>query len=367
MFHENNESMPRLAAAISRHAEIEAIRVASPARYLRALLGRDAGFGWADHAGASWQRLVLVPGLRRLSQPSASMLRHHYRRSRARGVPDAVLVDSPYLFPLAEASSEPIAYVAADAYAFYDWDHDRTVRLERALLERSAITFAVAHRLIDDFNAVGINNVVHLGTAVSQEFVAACRVPGLPPSDLQALPGPRIGSVGIINRTYDWPLIEALADARPGVAFVFIGPIVEQDGEASRRIRAVFSRPNVHWLGPRPQVDLPAYVAAFDALLNPLTVDDHSDRRFPLRLCEYVATDRPVLSTAIHELPWFPADIVALDDPNAAPEQVDAVLRPVPPVDKIARRSWIAENTWDARARRLISALETTVGARSGP
>lgn len=366
LFYENPEMMPRLAAALAQHADVEAVRVVSPDWYLRARRG-GAGFGWRDHAAASWQHLAVVPGLRRFAALSAALLGRRYQRAVAASRPDVVLLDSPHLASMLRVVTEPVAYVAVDAYAYYDWDRETTAREEQTLLDRSDVVFAVAHRLADDFRTRGAQNVVHLGTAVPQRFVEACRAPGPAPSDLDAITGPRVGCVGVINDTYDWRLIDTLAGRRPAVSFVFLGPIVEQDREAARRIEAVMARPNVHWLGPRPHAELPRYLAAFDALLNPLRINDHSDRRFPLRLCEYLATDRPVLSTPIHELPWFPPEIVALDSIEDAPACLDTVLASATTVDTAARATWITENTWDARARTVIDTLEAVLNPRETP
>src|SRR5207253_3195701 len=60
-------------------------------------------------------------------------------------------------------------------------------------------------------------------------------------------------------------------------------------------------KPNVHHLGVKPHSELPSYLMHFDVCFNPLIVNDHNDRRSPLRLFDYLATDRPILSTAIRE------------------------------------------------------------------
>jgi glycosyltransferase involved in cell wall biosynthesis len=367
LLHENAESLPQLAAALSERVELEAVRVANPAWYARARLRRDAGFAWAEYRGERWQRLVPVPGLRRFPGASEWLLRRILRGAVRRFEPDVVLVDTPYLGPMLEAVPTPVGYLAADAYQYYGWDRRRTMELEDALLERSAVVFAVSHRLAEDFRKRGASRVVQLGTAVSRRFVAACReAAAVPeagsaptaPAELAAIAGPRVGVVGMINRTYDWGLIEALAGARPGVSFVFVGPIQEEIGAERRHIERVLGLGNVHWLGGRAHAELPRYLGGCEVLFNPLRADAHADRRFPLRLCEYAATDRPVLSTAIHELPWFPADFVAIESREVAGERLDEALGLVGRIDVEGRGRWIEGNTWDARAEQVVEVLE---------
>jgi len=174
-----------------------------------------------------------------------------------------------------------------------------------------------------------------------------------------------VAVVGMINGTYDWALIERLAEARPEVSFVFIGPNREPEVALRARIDAVFARENVYWLGSKPRTDLPSYLNASDVLLNPLTINEHNDRRFPLRLCEYLATDRLILTTAIHEAKWFAPHVVPFGDATSALAALDAALGGEPAVDSVERRAWLEANTWDARASEVLSVLEAVAGNRA--
>lgn len=197
-------------------------------------------------------------------------------------------------------------------------------------------------------------------TAVGEDFMAASRVQTPAPLELAGVRRPRVGVVGKINATYDWTLIETLAEARPDVSFVFIGPEQEPDPANRERIHSAFARSNVHWLGEHPHVDLPSYLNACDVLLNPLRVTDHNDRRFPLRLCEYLTTDRPVLTTKIHEAKWFAPHVAPFADPVEALRVLDGALAGEINVDVAGRREWLKQNTWDVRADKVLAALQET-------
>src|ERR1019366_3560303 len=132
---------------------------------------------------------------------------------------------------------------------------------------------------------------------------------------------------------------------------VFIGSrFKEKAGAAANRIDALFSRSNVHWLGPKPHDHLPAYLRQFDVLINPLLVNDHNNRRSLLRLYDYLTTDRPIVSTAIAEaFNHVPFVNIAKDKEEFRRLLGEALtLKAAPDLER--RREYIAANTWHARA-----------------
>lgn len=362
-FHESGEAAPRLVAATSDDVELHARLVIQPAKYLRSRFGASSsGFAWQQLRRRANLRALVVPGLRRFNRLSSWLLRREYRRLCDRyGAPDAVVVDTPWLLEILELTEAPVRiYLANDAYQYFDWDQAETERRERAAVALADLTLAVAPRIVEDFRAWGAEHVELLPTAVSPEFIEAFRRPPMlpaPPADLAAIPGPRVTCVGNINDTYDWVLIEALMLARPAVSLALIGPFMGEPSEAARRVLAL---PNVHWLGPRPHVDLPDYLAGSDVLLSPLLQNDHNDRRFPLRLTEYMASDRPILSTAIHPLPYFKGEVHGAATAEEATVQLDRMLSGDITSDADSRRNWLAANNWNARADQLVEAIERT-------
>ena len=82
------------------------------------------------------------------------------------------------------------------------------------------------------------------------------------------------------------------AKARPDWSFVLIGK--EKPGVD---LTALHAMPNVHFLGLKPNEQLPQYLAHFDACLNLFAKSDLSKDVSPLKFYEYLATGRPIVST----------------------------------------------------------------------
>lgn len=120
-------------------------------------------------------------------------------------------------------------------------------------------------------------------------------------ADLQAIPHPRIGYVGVIKKQLDLALLLALARRRPDWSFVFVGPVGHL-GEKAALWQALVALPNVHAPGARPARDLPAYAQHFDVGQMCYDVNDYTNSIFPLKLNEYLASGRPVVSSRIESV-----------------------------------------------------------------
>ena len=78
------------------------------------------------------------------------------------------------------------------------------------------------------------------------------------PEDQRTIPHPRAGFYGVIDERLDLALLQQVAELRPRVQFVMIGPVVKI--ESSRLPQAK----NIHYLGGKSYNDLPAYISGLE-------------------------------------------------------------------------------------------------------
>ena len=168
---------------------------------------------------------------------------------------------------------------------------------ERALLARADVVFTGGASLFAAKRVLHGN--VHLfASGVDTSHFAPARGPLPEPPDQAAIPHPRAGFFGVIDERIDLALLSHLAAARPGVQFVMIGPTAKIDPLSLPRA------PNLHYLGPKPYADLPAYAAHWSAGLMPFAISASTRFISPTKTPEYLAAGLPVVSTPI-------ADVVA--------------------------------------------------------
>lgn len=114
------------------------------------------------------------------------------------------------------------------------------------------------------------------------------------PKDLQSIPGPVIGFVGVLFGFLDYDLLYEAASTMSEASFVFVGPVEKSGNHGVQRLQTLR---NTYFLGRKPREQIPAYINNFDICINPFKVDDVSRAVSPLKVYEYLACGKPVLST----------------------------------------------------------------------
>ena len=324
-----------------------------------------------------WERsLVLPPGWMKTyprwgMRPIASAVRG-WRDSLVERRPLALAISYPhYLYLRDQVRPDALMYYNMDDYSLYWPSRAEAVRrLERqAVLEADLSVFCARVRAEELATEVpsSADRIIHLPHGAPRRHIPSGPLhrPSAPPPDLALLPGPRLGFVGTLEDRIDWPLIEQTARAFPTGSVVLIGQEPSPaPGEAWYRdyLRAA-SLPNVHRLGWKPQSEIGAYMAAFDVCLIPYRVDHPFNRAAcPTKVMDYMATTRPVVSTALPECRLYSHlfDVESTDE-----DFLEAIRRIVVrdgDDDRAARRWTQARmSTWERTAERLLERFERAI------
>lgn len=115
------------------------------------------------------------------------------------------------------------------------------------------------------------------------------------PDDLIPIKEPLVGFYGAIGDWVDLDLLKRTAKARPDWTFVLIGPCFVDTSD-------LMSLPNVRLLGPRPFSALRHYLAHIKVWTLPFKINEMTAAVDPLKIYEYLAAGRRVVSTYLPEL-----------------------------------------------------------------
>jgi UDP-galactopyranose mutase len=184
--------------------------------------------------------------------------------------------------------------------------------------------------------------------------------------DQSPISHPRLGFYGVIDERLDLPLIDSLAAARPEWQIVLVGPVVKIDPATLPR------RPNIHYFGQRTYADLPGYLAGWDVCLLPFAQNDSTRFISPTKTLEYMAAERPIVSTPIADVAGPYGDIVYL---GGTPEEFLAACDAALASDAEERnrqatlmRKVLSGTSWDvtvtAMEDLLATAMEKATGVR---
>ena len=221
----------------------------------------------------------------------------------------------------------------------------RSVRHEQArhrrLLRRADLVVAVSPPLLEDSAAQNPRSVLLANGADVGHFAAPGRAE-LPDFG----PGPVIGYLGAVSWRLDVDLLAQLAAARPDWRFVLVG-------EASV---AVPDLPNLHVVGSRPWSELPAWAHRFDVGIVPYRLGAFNRASFPLKVFDYLASGRPVVSTPLPGLEGLDPCVRLATGAEAFVAAIDAALDRGPGAD--ACRRLAEDNSWDSRAAALDALLD---------
>jgi glycosyltransferase involved in cell wall biosynthesis len=237
------------------------------------------------------------------------------------------------------------------------------VERETELLKRADVVFTGGRRLFKaksrhndncHFYGCGVD-CDHFGkarakkTKVPHDLVAiSSPVAASPVAAQPALPRPVLGYFGVVDERMDYELIARLADANREWSVVMIGPTMKVDESTLPK------RPNLHWLGQRSYIDLPAYCKGFDVCLMPFALNESTEFINPTKALEYMATGRMIVSSAVPDVVRNFGTVAKVAKDHA--EFISLCRKAVnqPEDDTIKRGLQMArENTWEQIVARM--------------
>lgn len=155
-----------------------------------------------------------------------------------------------------------------------------------------------------------------------------------------------IGFIGGVSWRVDSQLIAGVADARPEWDFHIVGELAS----------TLPARDNVRVFGPRPYEDIPATIEEFDVGWIPYTPHPFNRCSFPLKVFEYLAVGRPVVSSVIPGLDGYFPYVRQAQGLEGTIAGIEAALRDGPGI--AACRRLASQNTWSSRAEVLLALIE---------
>jgi glycosyltransferase involved in cell wall biosynthesis len=178
------------------------------------------------------------------------------------------------------------------------------------------------------------------------------------PSGARDLGKPVIGYIGSVHEWIDLELIAWLATQRPTWSFLLVG-------HAAADVSALRALRNVHLVGAQPYANLPAWAKAFDVAIIPYRLNRQVANANPLKLREYLATGKPIVSVRNPEIEKFSGLVNIADDRAGFLAALDDAIARDTPAAAAQRIAAVADQTWDARVNTVLGTVAKVLGARA--
>lgn len=254
-----------------------------------------------------------------------------------------------------------VIYDVTDDYDYYartDTARRLSRQLETRLAARADQIFTTTGQLRDKLRSLTAAPVTQVPNGVDAIFFQPPDVDPIPD-----VPRPRIGFVGLVAAWMDFDLLERVARTWPGQVVV-VGPV---QPEVASRFHAI---PGIVSVGAVPHMSVPAYLGAFDVCILPHQTSELRHRSDPLKIVEYLAAGRPVVSVALRPVePMRPlVDVAATSDEFVA-LIAERLADPRPDLVQ-PRRAMAAGRDWDSLFEAVALRLEPLIdrkGADAGP
>ena len=164
---------------------------------------------------------------------------------------------------------------------------------------------------------------------------------------------PVAGFYGALAPWLDLDLIASVARVLPHWRFVFVGP-VQTD------VTAIASLPNVTLLGARPHTALPGYARHWTAGIIPFRDNAQIRAANPLKLREYLAAGRPVVTTEFPALGPYRQHVTVAGSAADFAAALEAT-RADNPAMADQRQASVAGDSWTARAAQASTLIDRLV------
>lgn len=145
---------------------------------------------------------------------------------------------------------------------------------------------------------------------------------------------------------FDWELLKKIAEKCENISINLIGDYAG----IMDRVKKMPS--NIHFLGLKKQTDLPSYLYYSDYAILPFKTDEIGKYVSPLKLFEYIAMNKPVISTKLDDIVEYKNVYCS----NSSREWIKWINQGLE-FDIDARNDFIENNNWFSRCTTLIDNL----------
>lgn len=242
-----------------------------------------------------------------------------------------------------------IIYDCVDEHSAFSGSSNKDRKQELKIIELSDIIFTSSDKLYTSRSILS-DSVYLVKNAADTKHFLKCTNSSESEGNL-SIQKPIVGYVGAIHDWVDLELISFLARSRPEISVVLIGPVSIDT--------SVINLPNVHMMGQKNFDLLPKYMQNFDVCIIPFKINELTINADPIKLYEYMATGKTIVSTDLPEASKFSCVKIARTYDEFVGYTIDSIYNK-PSTTEINKQIETAKiNSWENRVKEMENVIST--------
>lgn len=253
-------------------------------------------------------------------------------------------------------------YQCIDDMAEEEYTAKHGFHLEKEVIKKADIALVTSRNLYDMKSPLNPNTHILHNAVDMTIFENALKIDYPRPKEIADVKTKIIGFTGNLNEyRVNYPLIKKIAQKHQDKTIVLVGPLNSDD----YKTHGLDKMPNVILTGGKNINDLPKYLQHFDCTIIPFYCNQLTASVYPLKINEYLAAGRPVITTNFSkDIRSFRHVVYLADNDNMFVSLIDRAINENSP-EKIQERVAVSnQNTWKVRVQEFWDIVETVENKR---
>lgn len=260
---------------------------------------------------------------------------------------DYIYIDYPtYIEYIPEDYPGLIIYDCIDDYSqmcVHQYGYQKIVSSERVLLQRSDIILATSQRLVKKLNRQTAKKIMLVRNAMHFDKLHTIK-------EAEVKKQYKIGYIGTIAGWFDIDLIVENARKYSLLTYSLIGPCME-----FKRVECS----QINYEGIVEHSKLYMFIQDYDCLIIPFIVNEIIKAVDPVKLYEYIAFGKCIISVYYEELEFFKEFVYFYTTHEEYHNLIeDLMQKGFPPKYNIRQqKKFLIENSWEERYKQILEAI----------
>lgn len=252
---------------------------------------------------------------------------------------DAIWICHPDLYRYVPSDySGKIIYDCMDDHVAMsdDRNSNEIEKMEIELVKKASVIFASSNSLKNRIIELNTNVFLIRNGFISNEIIHVDKSKN--GKDIYS-----IGYFGTVSSWFDFKLLKESLKKNANIRYNIIGPV--ENG------LNILKHDRINYLGVKNHDDLPSLVSSYDALIMPFVINDIILSVDPVKLYEYIACGKCVISIWYPEIDRFEPYVYFYKDENDYQRLISYLIniKFVPKYDYKMQMNFLNENSWEQR------------------